>query len=168
MGCVYLPITKVDIENDDSAPDAIENIIEDGNVHITASKPGHAKVTFHYTPLDGYEDGNNGSISFYLTAMEEKIISSVEVITPVSDSINCAVLPGEEISLKADVKSYITSAEGKEYEQNTERPLKYEWTLTFEMRRFMFPIINSIAAVSVFLFMSVRTEMEFISIFTTS
>lgn len=130
MGCVYLPITKVDIENDDSAPDAIENIIEDGNVHITASKPGHAKVTFHYTPLDGYEDRNNGSISFYLTAMEEKIISSVEVITPVSDSIDCAVLPGEEISLKADVKSYITSAEGKEYEQNTERPLKYEWTLT--------------------------------------
>ena len=32
------------------------------------------------------------------------------------------------------------------------------------MRRFMFPIINSIAAVSVFLFMAVGTEMEFISI----
>ena len=31
------------------------------------------------------------------------------------------------------------------------------------MRRFMFPIINSIAAVSVFLFISVGTEMEFIS-----
>lgn len=37
-------------------------------------------------------------------------------------------------------------------------------SVSFEMRRFMFPIINSIAAVSVFLFMSVGTEMEFISI----